>query len=182
MDIHKIVQLRLLKKDLPKFKPNNKYWFDTVTSFNLNDYIDKLKLVSQLIHTELNWDGAPTINDSIDRLNFGSVCNLFMYGDLCIGWYWTNSYCITEDWKTEYQKIKSNEIYIGGAFLSRILKPSSSSSYYFYRQGFEYSLLRENKDTMYLYSDDWNRASAQLSYRCGFHKFNFITENYGTEH
>jgi len=176
MDINKIVQLRLLKKDLPSFKSNDKYWFQPVVISNLNNQLKNLKIVCELISGELEWDGAPTLQDSIDRITFGSVCNLWMYDNEVLGWHWTNSSCVTEDWKSEYQKLKSNEIYIGGAFLSRKNKPSPKSAYYFYRQGFEYSLVKENKDTMYLYSDDWNRASAQLSYRCGFKKFNFIKE------
>lgn len=175
MNVSKIIQFRLLKQDLPDFNFDSNYWFDIIDASNINDRIHDIEFVSKIISEELReWKKYPTPTDVIERINFGSICNLWYYKENLLGWHWTNNDWITTDWKTPYQKLKSNEIYIGGAFLSRRYKPSASSSLYFYRQGFEFSLKTQNKNTMYLYSDFWNRASAQLSYKCGFTKYNFI--------
>ena len=177
MDIKKVTQFKLLKENLPNHIDDNRYWFDTVNKTNVRKHKANLQIVLNFILDELEWDYGPNMQDVFDRIEFGSLCHLWMYDDNVLGWHWTNDECVTHDWKTFAQKIKSNEIYIGGAFVSRNNKPSASSAIYFYRQGFEYSFELSNTNTMYLYSDYWNRASAQLCYKCGFTKYNFLNEN-----
>lgn len=178
MDINKIVQLRLFKEDLKIGNIDTDYWFNQISINHIDTHIPKLNKVIQYHHEDIgDWDGIPTLDIIRERLEFGSHCNLHMYRDTILGWHWTHNQYVTEDWRTPYQKLKHNEIYIGGAFISRKHKPSPISSYKFYAQGFKFSLEVEGKDTMYLYSDDWNRASAQLCYKCGFTKYNFLDEN-----
>lgn len=175
MDVDKIVQFRLFKEDLKIGNIDTDYWFNQISINDLPTHIDNLNKVIEYHHEDIgDWIGIPTLDIIKERLEFGSHCNLFMYHDLVLGWYWTHNDYVTSDWKSAIQKLKNNEIYIGGAFISRKQKPSPLSSYKFYTQGFKFSLDIEEKDTVYLYSDDWNRASAQLCYKCGFTKYNFL--------
>lgn len=168
------VQLKLHVKDLNDHTYNDDYWFDTINLGNFNKRKTYLQRVIEYHHDDLDWKETPTIEIVKQRIKFGSTCHLWMYKDICLGWHWTNSKFITRDWLTPYRQLKPTELYIGGAFISKKAKPSASSSYYLYRQGFEYSFNFHNKQIMYLYSDNWNRASAQLCYKCGFRKFNFL--------
>jgi hypothetical protein len=168
------VQLKLHVEDLNDHTYNDDYWFHTVNLSNFDILITNLQTVIDYHHDDLDWDETPTIEIVKQRIKFGSTCHLWMYKDTCLGWHWTNDKFITKDWVTPYKQLKPNQLYIGGAFISKKAKPSASSSYYLYRQGFEYSFNFHNSKIMYLYSDNWNRASAQLCYRCGFSEFNFL--------
>ena len=175
MDLSEITQFRLFKADLVPHTYNDKYWFKTIDTQSFAENIEDIEKVIQYHYEDLNWDDTPTTEVVLDRLKFGSQCHLWMYEERCLGWHWTNPNCITLDWKSEYQPLKSNEIYIGGALVSRQHKPDKgNSARIFYRQGFEYSFKFTNTDIMYLYSDSWNRASAQLCLRNGFKYFNFL--------
>ena len=169
-----IVQLRLLLEDLPKFSFNKDYWFDTIQLSSIEDYREKIDKVILHHHEDIDWDAIPVFDSVKKRIESGSSCHLWMYKDQALGWHWTNGTCVAKDWMSCHQTLGENEMYIGGAFLSRRYKPSATSSYYFYRQGFEYSFKYHQADTMYLYSDDWNRASAQLCYKCGFEEYEFL--------
>ena len=176
MDTSKIVQFRLLRENITSHTYDSRYWFDTINVESFEDNINSIKKVIKYHHQDLNWEGTPTEDIVLQRLKFGSQCHLWMYEDTCLGWHWTNTECITLDWKSYFQPLKKNEIYIGGAFVSRDNKPErGKSAGIFYRQGFEYSFELTQSDTMYLYSDSWNRASAILCYRSGFTQFNFIS-------
>jgi len=168
------VQLKLHINDLNNHTYNDDYWFHTVNLSNFNTLITNLQTVIDYLHDDLDWDETPTIDIVEQRILFGSRCHLHMYKNKCLGWHWTNDKFITKDWVTPYKKLGLSELYIGGAFISKKAKPSASSSYYLYRQGFEYSFNYHDKEVIYLYSDNWNRASAQLCYKCGFIKFNFL--------
>ena len=174
MDLNVINQFRLKKEDLPFHKFDDKYWFKTLSRDTVYSNKRNIEKVIDYHHQDLNWEDTPDYQTVVERLNFGSKCHLWMFEEHCLGWHWTNNSCITKDWKSTYQAINSNEIYIGGALVSRKYKPFNNSAWMFYRQGFEYSFISQNKDTMYLYSDDWNRASAMLCYRAGFMKYNFL--------
>lgn len=171
-----ITEFRLFKKDLREHNHDSRYTFKTIGVEDFANNLDDIKKVISYHHEDLEWDDTPTTKVVYDRLEFGSQCHLWMYEDKCLGWHWTNPKCVTIDWKSYHQSIKENEIYIGGALLSRKFKLYSDSSWFFYRQGFEYSFDLTNTDTMYLYSDNWNRASAMLCYKSGFTKYNFINE------
>lgn len=175
MDLSEITQFRLFKADLVPHTYNDKYWFKTIDTQSFAENIEDIEKVIQYHYEDLNWDDTPTTEVVLDRLKFGSQCHLWMYEETCLGWHWTNPNCITLDWKSEYQPLKSNEIYIGGALVSRQHKPDKgNSARIFYRQGFEYSFKFTSTNIMYLYSDSWNRASAILCYKAGFTQFDFI--------
>jgi len=176
MDKSKIKQFRLLRKDFCSHVFDDKYWFKTLSVDTLEDNIQYVSKVIEYHHEDLDWDNTPTIEVVKDRLEFGSKVHLWMYENKCYGWHWTNTNCVTIDWKSYHQGIKENEIYIGGALVSRKHKPNrGNSAWYFYRQGFEYSFDIDNTDTMYLYSDDWNRASSILCFKTGFTTYNFLS-------
>jgi hypothetical protein len=176
MDKSKIKQFRLLRKDFCSHVFDDKYWFRTLSIDTLEDNIEHISKVIEYHHEDLDWVNTPTIKEVRDRLEFGSKVHLWMYEDKCYGWHWTNTNCVTIDWKSYHQDIKENEIYIGGALVSRKHKPNrGNSAWYFYRQGFEYSFNLDNTDTMYLYSDDWNRASSILCFKTGFTTYNFLS-------
>lgn len=167
------IQLRLLREDLPSFNFNSDFWFKPITLSNIEEVKDDIDKVEQYHYQDIEWDSIPNYNIVKKRLTNGSVCHLFYYRDLCLGWHWTST-VITFDWITPVQQLNSKEIYGGGAFISRKYKPSASTSLYFWRQGLEYDLDYHNADIMYLYTDDWNRASTQLCYKNGFKDYNFL--------
>ena len=175
MNIEKVDQFRLFKEDLSDFNYNNDYWLDSLSIERVYSERDTIeKIISYIKEDVLWWKNVPTFDEVIERAEFGSQCHLWMYKDNAIGWSWSNSSCITLDWKSHYKYLLSNELYVGGAFVSRKNKPSAGSALYFYRQGIDHKFELTNTDTAYLYSDDWNRASAQVSYKTGFTAFNFL--------
>ena len=175
MNKSEVNQFRLFKSDLSSYIFDDKYWFKTLSLEIVEDNQHHIETVINYHYEDLNWNDTPSFKTVVDRLKFGSKVHLWMYEDKCYGWHWTNTNCVTIDWKSFYQPIKENEIYIGGALVSRKHKPDrGNSAWKFYRQGFEYSLDMDNTDTMYLYSDNWNRASSILCYKAGFTKFEFI--------
>jgi hypothetical protein len=173
MDISKINQFRLLKKDLPKHIHDSRYWFKQIHS--IEDDVEGLLKVIEYHHEDLEWDAIPDLDEIKRRLDFGSYIGLNMFEDEPIGWNWTNPDCVTIDWKSHYQDLKPNEFYIGGTFFTRKAKPYPNSAMVAYRQGLEHYFNFHKKDTLYLYSDDWNRASSMLCYKCGLIKFNFLS-------
>ena len=175
MDLDAINQFRLLKEDLSIHKHDDRYWFKEINS--VDDDPLGLQKVIDFHHEDLDWDATPDLEEVQKRINFGSFVQLNMYEDKVIGWNWTNPKCVTIDWKSFYQPLKSNELYIGGGFFTRKHRPFPNSAIVGYRQGFEHYLNYHKKDTIYLYSDNWNRASAMLCYKCGFTKYTFLNEN-----
>jgi hypothetical protein len=181
MDYKKIVQLRLFRKDMNSIEPDDRYGNSFVTLSNFQENIPKLEKVINFLHHDLVWDGIPTIEEVKERLSFGSVCMLWEFENKVVGWSWINNECITIDWKTEHIRFKEKtEQYGGGAFLSKLNKAETTSGYKFYRYGIENMFRHFDKEVLYLYADDWNRASTMLCYRIGFKPYNFIKENNGT--
>lgn len=178
MNYKKIVQLRLFRKDMKSIESDDRYNNSFVTISNFQENISKLEQVINFLHQDLVWDGIPTIEEVKERLTFGSVCMLWEFENKVVGWSWLNNECVTIDWKTEHTPLKENiEQYGGGAFLSKQRKPETTSGYKFYRYGIENMLKYFNKEILYLYADDWNRASSMICYKIGFKQYNFINEN-----
>ena len=172
MDISKINQFRLLKEELSEHTYDPRYWFKEIKS--VDDDPVGLETVIKFHHEDLDWEDTPDLKEVQARIDFGSYVQLNMYENQVIGWSWTNPDCITIDWKSFYQPLKLNEMYIGGTFFTRKHKPFPNSAMVGYREGFEHYLNYHKKDTLYLYSDNWNRASSMLCYKCGLTKFNFL--------
>ena len=123
MDKSKIKQFRLFKQNLPTHEPDPRYWYNTINTDNFSQFLNHINSSINFHHQDLNWDNTPTLEVVYDRLAFGSQCHLWMYEEKCLGWHWTNPNCVTLDWKSHYQDINDNEIYIGGALVSREYKP-----------------------------------------------------------
>tara|TARA_B110000858_G_scaffold7870_1_gene8470 strand:- start:987 stop:1517 length:531 start_codon:yes stop_codon:yes gene_type:complete len=169
------VQLRLFRNDMNHIEPDSRYTNSFITLSNFQENVSKLQKVIDFLHQDLVWDGIPTIDEVNERLVFGSVCMLWEFENKVVGWSWLNNECISIDWKSEHTTFKSKtEQYGGGAFLSKQNKPEPEAGYKFYRYGIENMFKYFNKETLYLYADDWNRASSILCYKIGFTKFNFL--------
>jgi len=173
MDISKIVQFRLIHAEFKKIEIDDAYRIVHLTESNYLNYLDDILYVIELLHLDLDWDGIPTKEKVIDRFNNKSECFLWVYKDNVVGWTWFNKN-VTMDWINIYQKLDKNEVYVGGAFLSKKIKTPAIASFKFYNYSFDTWIKKLNYNTIYLYSDDWNRASAILCYKSGFTKYNFI--------
>jgi len=173
MDVTKIVQFRLLKSEFKKDIISESYKILYLTKDNYTKYWDDIKVVIQLLHNDLEWDGIPDENQIEKRFKNNSELFLWYYNDKVVGWTWFNKY-FTIDWETNLQSLGDNELYVGAAFISKKVNLPPEAGWKFYNQSFNKWLTDLKKEVIYLYSDDWNRASAQLCYRCGFTKFNFI--------
>lgn len=169
-----VVQLRLLKNELPYREKNTDYWFKAITVENFNLNIEGIEKVISYHYQDINWENTPSILKVLERLQYGSKCNLVMYKNEVIGWHWYHNSIITKDWTTEYKKLKKGEMYVGGALISQKARPSILTPFICFRQGFEHILNIENKDTIYLYSDYWNKPSIKLCKKCGFTEYNFL--------
>lgn len=176
MDINKIIQFRLLKDNHTPPEYSSDYRYEIIDINNYQDNLDRLLSVSFQMEKEMEWDGIPNTEDKLyKRFINGSNAQFWIYKDTIIGWCWQNMN-VTYDWETTNHILKPNESYTGGAFVSRELKRPPESSFIFYNFSFSYLLSLEGKDTVYLYSDDWNRASSILCYKSGYTNYNFIKE------
>ena len=89
MDLSKIVQIRLLKKDYKKFPNKEHYRMVYVDKDNYSSYITELQNVISYIKKDLpDWEESPTYDIVLQRFESNSHCLLFYYKDNCIGWNW----------------------------------------------------------------------------------------------
>lgn len=173
MDINKIVQLRLLKKDFNKLVCDDMYSVLLVDKENYLDYMNELMEVSSLMHLDFEWDGIPNEETLHRRFKHNSHCLFWKLNNKPIGWAWSN-YEVTPIWEESIQALNTKEIYGGGAFLSRKVDRPVNSGLIFYNLTFDYWLNEMGNDCIYQYSDEWNRVSSILSYKNGFTNFNFL--------
>lgn len=173
MNVDKIIQLRLLKSNFNKLDCNNRYSVLYVDSKNYLYYLKDLLHVSKMMRDDFDWDGIPTEETLHSRFKHNSHCLFWLLDDSPIGCAWSN-YNVTPYWEESIQELNENEIYGGGAFLSKKVDRPSNSGLIFYNLTFDYWLNQMGNDCIYQYSDDWNRVSSILSYKNGFEKFNFI--------
>jgi len=173
MDPSKIVQLRLLKKDYKDIPFKEPYAVRFVDKHNYRDHLSRLLRVTEMMVTDIQWIGIPDEDTLHKRFDQNSHCLIWEYNNQPIGWAWSN-YNITIDWQEIYRKLPKGQIYGGGAFLSRKIKRPPNSGLIFYNLTFDYWLNKMNNDCILQYSDDWNRVSSIMSYKCGFKKFNFL--------
>lgn len=175
MDINKIVQFRLLKSEFRKQDIPNSYKITHLTKDNFCQYWDDILTVIDLLHKDLEWDGIPDGVEIIERFNNNSQLFLWYYNNQVVGWGWFNN-SITLDWKNNIQSLQNDEVYVGGAFISKKVNLPPQAGWKFYSLCFDTWITDFKRNIIYLYSDDWNRASAIICYKCGFTKFNFIKE------
>lgn len=173
MDTKEIIQLRLLKKDFKKIYFNENYTIRFLDKKNYLDYLNELNYISNLMKQDFDWDGIPDEHNIHRRFDNNSQCIIWLYENDPIGWAWSN-YNVTLNWQNIIQKLKKEEIYGGGAFLSRKIKRPTNSGLVFYNLTFDYWLNKMNNSVIYQYSDNWNRVSRILSYKNGFQQYEFI--------
>ena len=104
MDINKIVQLRLLKKDFNKLVCDDIYSVLFVDKENYLGYVDKLLEVSSLMHLDFEWDGIPTEEILHNRFEHDSHCLFWNLNNKPIGWAWSN-YAVTPTWEESIQTL-----------------------------------------------------------------------------
>jgi hypothetical protein len=175
MDITKLIQLRLLKKDFRKISFNENYTTLFLDKNNYLEHLPEFNYISDLMKLDFDWDDIPNESDIHERFINNSHCLFWIYDNDPIGWAWSN-YNVSFDWKTITQELKEGEIYGGGAFLSKTIKRPPNSGLIFYNLTFDYWLNEMNNNVIYQYSDNWNRVSSIMSYKNGFKKYNFIKE------
>ncbi len=175
MDVNKIVQFRLLKSEFRQLEISDSYKLLHLTKENYNQYWDDINIVIELLHADLEWDGIPNTKQVESRFNNNSQLFLWYYNEKIIGWTWFNK-SFTIDWETITHSLDENELYVGAAFISKKVNLPPQAGWKFYNLSFSTWINELKNDIVYLYSDDWNRASALLCYRSGFKKYNFIKE------
>jgi len=174
IDVSKIDQFRLYRNEMSVIEPDNRYSFSFVFNSTFEDNLTDLEKVIGFLHNDLDWDGIPDLQMVKKRLDFGSICMFWKFQNEVVGWSWLNNHSISLDWTSSHRRIEFNEQYGGGAFLHRKSSPEPIAGFKFYRFGIQNMFESFNKDTLYLYSDSWNKASAYHSYRVGFTKYNFL--------
>lgn len=173
MNIQGVVQIRLLKEHINRFTFNQNYTFTLVDSQNYKKYLSELICVSDLMKEDFDWDGTPNEDDIHKRFENNSKCLLSYYNNNIVGWIWGNDN-FTPYWKETIQQLNKNEIYVGGAFLSKKVERPKESGQVFYSMWFDYFLTNFDKEYAYSYVDDWNTHSLDLAYNIGMKQYDFI--------
>lgn len=182
MDTNKIVQFRIKKENYNPPPYSDLYQYHTVDINNYKSNLDRLLNITKLIDIQIVWDGNPNTKEKLQkRFESNSVCQLWIYDGVDIGWYWYNDN-FTYDWVNIIQTLNKNEHYVGGAFVSNRVNRPPNSSFIFYNFSFINAFNNLKKDTVYIYGDDWNRASNILMYKSGCEQYNFIKKDYAREH
>ncbi len=174
MDLNNILQYKIELQKYPSYTENEKYNFQPITKNNINLFEYEICKLIEYHHVDLKWNGIPTYDDVIKRISFGSKLNLWIESDKVVGWHWYNTQCVTTDWKSTYQLLNSNEMYVGSIFLSSKEKGFPSPAYEFYLRGMKKNLIDEQKNIVYLYIDNWNIKSIKLVEKVGMERFDFI--------
>jgi len=170
------VQFRLLKSDFRKKDVPKNYSLTFVNKGNYTQYWTDIEKVIELLHADLDWDGIPNLEQIDKRFENDSELFLWYYNDKIVGWTWFNE-SVTLDWENKFQSIDKGELYVGAAFISKKVNLPPQAGWVFYNLSFHTWLTTMKYNVIYLYSDDWNRASAIICYRNGFKQFNFLYDN-----
>jgi hypothetical protein len=173
MNIQGVVQLRLSKENIKRFTLNQNYNFTLIDNTNYKNHLSDLMYVSYLMKQDFDWDGTPNEVDINHRFENNSKCLLSYYNNKVVGWIWENDN-FTPYWKENIQTLNKNEIYVGGAFLSKKVDRPKESGQVFYSIWFDYFLTNFNKQFAYSYVDKWNTHSLQLAYNIGMKEYDFI--------
>ena len=178
MNLSDIHQLSLSKKDFKEISYAENYSVKFLTPDNSSNYSRELQQVISYIPVDLpSWEDRPTMEDIRMRFDNKSHCLLWIYNNQPIGWAWSNSN-VTLDWKNCIKTLPNGTIYGGGAFLSRSVDRPPNAGLIFYNLTFKFWLFELDNNTIYQYSDKWNRVSSILSYKCGFKNDSFIQDKF----
>ena len=173
MNIQGVVQLRLSKENIKRFTLNQNYNFTLIDNTNYKNHLSDLMYVSYLMKQDFDWEGTPNEEDIHKRFEKDSNCLLSYYNNKIVGWIWGNDN-FTPHWVENMQQLNKNEIYVGGAFLSKKVDRPKESGQVFYSIWFDYFLTNFNKQFAYSYIDDWNNHSLNLAYNIGMKEYDFI--------
>lgn len=168
-----IVQLKLKVNKLKKVDFDEKYSIRLIDKSNYEKNIDDLLTVSKLMKKDFDWEGIPNKETLHKRFQSNSMCLLSYYKNTLIGWIWSNEN-YTPTWEESIMNLNNNEIYVGGAYLSKTIDRPKNSGQIFYSIWFDYFTNTINNDIAYSYVDEWNTHSLQLAYNIGMENYNFI--------
>ena len=168
-----ILQFKMIKDMFTKIEHKNYYKLKYVDLNNYIDCVDDFKIIIDLLHKQLKWDGIPTLQQCYGRFRANSFCLLFYYNGNCIGWNWGNQN-VTMDWINVDKKLTEYELYFGGCFVSRLVEKPSDAGSQNYNMCFDYCFNVLNAATMYGYCDKWNRAAIQINLSNGAKKYEFL--------
>lgn len=169
-----IVQIRLQKQKLQKYSFEDNYSIILLDKSNYKDYISDLNYISSLMKKDFDWSGIPDEYDLHSRFYYNSYCLISFYNNNPIGWCWANKK-VTPLWgEDSIMNLNDNEIYVGGAYLSKTVDRPKDSGQIFYSIWFDYFTNTMNNDIAYSYVDEWNTHSLQLAYNIGMEKYDFI--------
>lgn len=173
MDFNGIVQLRIKIKKLKKVNFDETYAIQFIDKSNYKKHIKDLLYISKLMKLDFDWEGIPNEETLHRRFDKNSMCLLSFYNSKPIGWIWANKN-YTPLWEESIQNLNSDEIYVGGSYLSKTVDRPSGSGLSFYYIWFKYFLHALNNKSAYSYVDKWNTRSLDLAYKIGMKEYNFI--------
>lgn len=156
---------------------DGRFTFDVLTTpIEVKAKEAKVRRVLERLNDDITWPEAPTYEDVLEMVEFGSQCWILMYEDLACGWYWLNTEQVTKDFKSPGQKLKPHEVYLGTGTVSRKDKKVVNASQIAFRQAIELGLRYNRKEVAYLYCDNWNHWSIKLCKGSGMYEHKFIDE------
>ena len=149
--------------------------FHTEIVDKFEDGEEHFKEIVQSIDTVLDdWPERPNIGDVKKRYETVSKCNLFFHKDFdqVIGWGWFST-VFTYDWINESNPLPTdNSVYWGGTYIRKELGIPKTTGLQMYNHGFRKFL--SLYETMYGYTDDWNKAPIKICDKLGSIPFKFI--------
>jgi hypothetical protein len=176
MNLTEVTQFKIDKKNLINKVPDDRYSFDFITSENFEYHLATLeKLIYYSDKRLSSWAERPNLDDVVERLKFGSICELWNFEGDTKGWTWFNTDKVTTDWKSSYQPLRDKKVvFVGGAFMPIDLRPENNSGRVFYTNGYRAILDYSRKKTIYIYFDNWNTVTERYTLRCGGEKYNYL--------
>ena len=144
---------------------------------HLRDNLSDIEFLCRSIKYKLpDWDGIPTMDKCLERLNTISSMMLFFHKDFnkAIGWSWFSN-VFTYNWVDTISELpQSDSVYLGGIYLQKNLNPPPNAGLQIYYQSFSYVLSKN--EWLYGYANKWNRASIINAHKLGVSKCKFIKE------
>ena len=163
-----------------KIERDSNIYFKVIGNNNplhLRDNLSDIEFLCRSIKYKLSdWNGIPTMDKCLERLNTISSMILFFHKDFnkAIGWSWFSD-TFTHNWVDTVNELPhSDSNYLGGVYLQKNLNPPPNAGFQIYYQSFSY-LLSKNQ-WLYGYADNWNRASKINCHKLGVSESKFIKE------
>ena len=173
-------QVRVHRDDFEsrKIERDNSFSFKVIDKSNplhLRDSLSDIEFLCRSIKYKLpDWDGIPTMDKCLERLNSISSLILFYHKDFnkAIGWGWFSD-TFTYNWINDVHSLPTeNSWYLGGTYIQKNLNIPPKSGFQLYYQAFSYLLSK--KEWIYGYMDDWNKAPIMICHKLGVSEYKFI--------